>query len=215
MKYNIGNLGFKTKKECETFTRTLIYKLDCCDIKKDHPDYNFFVYLFKNHPEYEIKKGTGIDYFSIVPSPMMNKYRQTMLTRLDGTKIDFSWVYCCQFKERTPKDNLIKSMRSAIRDDIIKYKRSNSLICNDCKTKTEASHDYHVDHDNPSFQTLKDNFLQLTTKQIPTLFADCEKYHYAIFKEADIEFEKDWVIFHKKHCKLQILCKNCNLRKTK
>jgi len=213
MKYNIGNLGFKTKKDCETFTRTLIYKLDCCDIKKDHPDYNFFVNLIKNHPEYEIKKGTGIDSFSIVPNPMMNKYRQTVLTRLDGTKIDFSWVNCCQFKERTPKENLIKSMRSAIRFDIMKYKQTHSLTCNYCKTIKEEC--YHVDHDNPSFQTLKDNFLQLTTKQIPTLFADCEKYHYAIFKEEDIEFEKDWVEFHKKNCNLQILCKSCNLRKRK
>lgn len=212
-KYNIGDMEFKTKKECENFTRSFIHKLGCCIINKDHKDFIFFVNLIRNHPEYEIKKGTGIDSFSIVPNPMMNKYYQTMIKRLDGTEIDFSWVYCCQFKERTPTFNLIRSMRSAISDDIIKYKRTHSLTCNYCKTNTEVYENYHVDHDSPSFQTLKDNFLQLTTKQIPTSFTDCKKNHYAIFKEADVDFKKDWVDYHNNHCNLQILCRDCNLRK--
>ena len=67
-------------------------------------------------------------------------------------------------------------MSSAISDDIIKYKRTHSLTCNDRKTNTEVYENYHVDHDNPSFQTLKDIFLQLTTKQIPTSFTDCKKF---------------------------------------
>jgi hypothetical protein len=91
-----------------------------------------------------------------------------MIKRLDGTIIDFSWVYCCQFKERTTSDDLLRSMREAIKYDTIKYKQKQSkLICNFCKTENELYENYHVDHHNPSFQTLKDNFLQLTKKQIP------------------------------------------------
>jgi len=72
---------------------------------------------------------------------------------------------------------------------------------------------YHEDHDNPSFQTLKDIFLQITTKQIPTSFSDCKKIHYAIFKEADVYFKNNWVDYHNNHCNLQILCRDCNFRK--
>jgi hypothetical protein len=50
-----------------------------------------------------------------------------MIKRLDGTEIDFSWIYCCQFKERTPTFNLISSMKTAISDAIIKYKRTHSF----------------------------------------------------------------------------------------
>jgi hypothetical protein len=49
MKYNIGILGFKTKKECEIFTRNKINSLGCCDIKKDNENYIFFNNLIKNH----------------------------------------------------------------------------------------------------------------------------------------------------------------------
>ena len=38
----------------------------------------------------------------------------------DGSETDFSWVYCCQFKERTNIDDLLRAMRNAIKYDIIK-----------------------------------------------------------------------------------------------
>ena len=38
-KYNIGDMEFKTKKECENFTRSFIHKLGCCIINKDHKDF--------------------------------------------------------------------------------------------------------------------------------------------------------------------------------
>ena len=107
-----------------------------------------------------------------------------MIKRLDGSEIDFSWVYCCQFKERTTSDDLSKAMREAI-----KYKQKQSkLICNFCKSENEVYENYHVDHHNPSFQTLKDNFLQLTKKQLPLSFGDCKIYKLTIFKDEDEDF---------------------------
>ena len=95
------------------------------------------------------------------------------IRRIDGSDIDFSWVYCCQFKERTTREYLINAMREAIKDDTMKYKQQSKLICNFCKTENELYENYHVDHHNPSFQTIKDNFL-LTKKQIPSSFGDCK-----------------------------------------
>ena len=90
----------------------------------------FFHDLLKNHPEYETKKGCGIDYFFIERNPIMKKYYQTMIKRTDGTVIDFSWVYCCQFKVRTNKDDLYRAKRETIKHDTIKFKQSQiKLIC--------------------------------------------------------------------------------------
>ena len=49
-------------------------------------------------------------------------------------------------------------MRNAIKDDIIEFKRQSILKCVNCKTENELYENFHVDHDNPSFQNLKDNF---------------------------------------------------------
>lgn len=215
-KYTIGELEFKTKKDCENYTRNKIHELGCCEIKKDNSNFNFFNNLLKNHSEYENKKGCGIEYFYIEPNPLNKKYYQTMIKRTDGSKTDFSWVYCCQFKPRTVNEDLIRAMRNAIKDDVIKYKQSqNKLICNYCKSETELYEDYHVDHDNPSFQVLKDNYLLTTTKQKPTSFGECEIYKLTIFKDEDNDFEIDWINYHKLNCNFQILCRTCNLKKKK
>ena len=137
------------------------------------------------------------------------------IKRIDGSEIVFSWVYCCQFRERTTSDYLLKAMREAIKYDTIKYKQQSDLICNFCKTEKELYENYHVDHHNPSFQTLKDNFLKLTKKQVPLSFGDCKKYNVIIFKDEDEEFKNDWVDYHNKNCNFQILCIDCNLRKKK
>jgi hypothetical protein len=215
-KYYIGKLEFKTKKECQNYTRNIINNLGCCIINKDHVQFIFFYNLIQNHPDYDIKKGVGIDYFYIEPNPFNKKYYQTMIKRIDGSETDFSWVYCCEFKERTLSHHLSSAMRAAIKEDIIKYKqKQNKLICNFCKTENELYENYHVDHDNPSFKTLKDNFLQITTKQIPSSFGECNIYNLTIFKCEDYDLKNEWIDYHNKNCNFQILCRDCNLRKKK
>ena len=214
-KYYIGDLEFKTKKECENYTRNIINDLGCCVIQRNNTHFSFFSSLIQNHPEYKYKKGVGIDYFYIEPNPLIRKNYQMGIKRLDGSEIVFSWVYCCQFRERTTSDYLLKAMREAIKYDTIKYKQQSDLICNFCKTEKELYENYHVDHHNPSFQTLKDNFLKLTKKQVPSSFGDCKKYNVIIFRDEDEEFKNDWVDYHNKNCNFQILCRDCNLRKEK
>jgi len=89
-KYNIGNI---VNKACEEYTRAKIKFLGWCIIDKNHIDYTFFENLLKNHNEWVEKVGVGIDYFYIIPNPIIDKYYQTMINRLDKSIIDFSWVY--------------------------------------------------------------------------------------------------------------------------
>lgn len=216
MKYNIGNLQFKTKKECENYTRDLIKKIGCCKIKKDHEQFIFFNDLIKNHPEYDEKKGVGIKYFRIINNPLNRKTFHTIIKRKDNTKTNFSWVYCCQFKKRSPTFNLFRSMREAIKDDTIGFKRKqNILVCNYCKEKDFIYEYYHVDHHEPSFKKLRDDFLKSTKQKIPTSFDTCEKSKLSIFKDEDKEFKNEWMKFHRKKCNFQILCQDCNLKKSK
>jgi hypothetical protein len=213
--YYIGELKFNTKEQCKNYTRNIINNLGCCVINKHHTHFRFFENLLQNHPDCNDKKGIGIDYFYIRHNSLNKKCYHTMIKRSDGSEIDFSWNHCCDFKERTQNEYLVKSMRNAIKDYAINYKQQQgNLICNFCKTENELFADYHVDHHNPSFKILKDTFLQLTKKQIPTVFGECEK-NLTIFKDEDEDFKNDWVDYHNVNCNFQILCKYCNLRKNK
>lgn len=212
--YFIGDLHFRTKNECENYTRNIINSLGCCTINKENPHYSFFANLIENHPNAELKIDCGIDYFFIEPNPFNKKYYQTMIKRLDGSETDFSWKNCCEFKKRTTEFYLTRAMRAAIKDYVIQFKRKQTkLICNFCKNENELYGNYHVDHSEPSFKTLKNNFLQLTKKQLPTSFEDCKVYNLSVFKDEDKDFENEWVEYHNKYCNYQILCRSCNLRK--
>ena len=167
--YCIGDLTFKSKKQCKNDTRDIINKLGCCVIDKDHIYIyiynNLFDNLLKNHSEYEIKKCVGIACFIIRNDPIVKKAYQMSIDRIDNSSIIFSWVYCCQFKPRTISQILDSAMRNTISIDTIQYKQSqDELICNYCKTTNEPYENYRVDHDNPSFKTLQNDFLQTTNK---------------------------------------------------
>lgn len=205
----IGNIEFKTKKECENFTRTKITELGCCKINKENIDYMFFYELLNNHPKFETKIGTGIDYFYIQKNKLNPKSYQTMIKRVDGTYDDFSWVYCCKFKERTTIFYLLRAMRQTISIDTIEYKKNNKLICAICNNSKNAYHDYHVDHKYPSFNTISNNFIELNTP--PTTFNHSTQI--TTFNEKDNIFKKNWYNYHKQNSSFQILCSHCNTSK--
>jgi hypothetical protein len=209
--YNIGNIQFKTKKATEEFTRNKIKVLGCIQISKDHQDYIFFVNLLKNHPEFSEKKGVGIDYFFIQPNSLNNTYFQTMIKRTDGSIIDFSWVNCCKFKPCSPTDNLKKAFREAIKEETIHFKQNNSLVCSFCLKDNEEYSKYHVDHNEPSFKTLYQDYLQKTKHKVPVKFGDCN--FLTSFLVDDKIFKDDWIAYHNSNCNLQILCSSCNLKK--
>jgi len=65
-----------------------------------------------------------------------------MIKILDGSDIDFSWVYCCQFKEWTTSDDLLRAMREAIKYDWIDYHNKNcnfQILCKDCNLRKKKT----------------------------------------------------------------------------
>ena len=214
MKYYIGPISFNSKKQCESFTRNIINDIGTTPRIKEGDNYfTFFNDLIKNHPDYEEKVGCGIDYFFIQPNAMNRKTYQTMIKRLDGTTIDFSWVYCCQFRVKSSMNNLTTAMRQAIAPDTIRFKKSQEeLICMFCNKSNLDYSEYHVDHNDPPFRTIRDNFINIE-KELPTTFKDCPKTYLAIFKDEDNEIKNKWIKYHNDNCTLQILCRECNIEK--
>lgn len=209
-KYFVGNVMFTSKKACENYVRNEIKKIGYKTIYQHTVEFLFLENVFKNHSEYETKKGNGIDYFVITPNPLTGRDFQTKFIRPDGSEEVFSWVYCCQFKPRTNLENLTRAMREAIKNDIIEFKHKSQHKCQICGTEES---DFHVDHNFPPFRDLKTNFLNTTTTQQPTYFTECPVYCLTKFREEDSEFCREWQTYHLSNANLQMLCKTCNLKK--
>jgi hypothetical protein len=60
-------------------------------------------------------------------------------------------------------------MRETIHCDNHEFKMKQVMKCNLCKTTDHVCADFHVDHDDPTFRVIKDNFLKQTNLPIPTI----------------------------------------------
>ena len=103
---------------------------------------------------------------------------------------------------------LTGAMRYAIRRQIMQWKESNRIFqkCQQCLTLLHL----HADHVIP-FTIIQQNFLKLQTQPLPTKF----RYNRKTCQPQllDVSFARRWQFYHKKHAKLQWLCKTCNLSK--
>jgi hypothetical protein len=194
------------------YTRNVINSLGCGKINKDHIHYNFFENLLKNHDHYDEKRGEGIDYFYITTDPINRRNNQTWIKRIDDSDIVYSWNHCCKFKSTTQNELLASCMRNSIHDDILEFKQHQIMRCNLCKTIDCTWLDFHVDHVDPPFREIKDNFLKQTNLRIPSIFGNCKNFSTKIFMDDDVAFKNEWIAYHKTNAVLQILCKTCNLK---
>ena len=190
---------FKTKKALTDYTRDLIAQLGCCEIKEGI-SFQFFNDLLKLHDEYDMKVGAGILGFRIGLNPTTFTPNHMSVMRVDGTEESFSWKHCCQQRPRTPKENLTNAMREAIDYQAVAFKLSNKLKCVTCG----STHKLEADHIN-NFSILRDNFLK--NRDAPLLLKDLKTSKTIL---AESQFKNDWIDYHEKEAKFQILCKPCN-----
>ena len=212
MKYKIGKNNFKTKKEAENFARNYINKLGCGFTSiLDVEPFKFFIDLINNHPNSKDKIGCGIKYIQIQKNRLNKNALETIIVRNDNSTIDFSWLKCSTSSSNSIFDNLKAAMRQFVSVDTQNFKKNSIMKCEFCDC---VEFDFHVDHHEPSFKKLVDDFLIINPNH-PTNFDDEPKTNIAIFKKDDKDYADIWREYHTKNAKLQILCSDCNLRKSK
>lgn len=207
---NIGNKRFSTKKACEEFTRQLVASLGVCEIRKDNEHYEYFDKLLEHHKSYDEKAGCGIDYFFITTNPLKRNDLMTMICRVDGSTDVFSWKKCSNARFDTDDAKLSRAMRNSISDGVIKFKRESELVCCNCNVRSLQYSEYECDHKYPPFSQLKADFM--VGRTAPKEFVDVE--FMKRFREEDKNFESEWRDYHNFHATYQILCKNCNGKKS-
>lgn len=223
MKYIIADKKFSTKKEiteyCKALKRTvgIIYVADSIG-------YRFLTALIREgHLNAKHKLRKAINYIYVDK----NKYGITrfMLKYLDGTEDDFSYISCIdnlgKETEEARKSRIRKKKNSAyrlsIKDQIQEFRNNSYNICELCGNSS-INTIFHVDHKNPTFAQLIEDFENIVNVSIPEEFIDIDTTSYEhgrhMFREEDRKYCEWWKDYHKKCANLQILCSKCNLTRS-
>ena len=211
MAFTIDNKQFKNKTTLIKYVQQKINNIGIAKIDNTNAHYNFFVELINMHPDKIDKIGTGIKCFELEQNKINKKCINQLIHRIDGSIISFSYKVCCNINIYN-KNDLTNALRYAIYPQTHNYKINNILCCAICNT-TDKNILYETDHI-ILFTQLKDDFLKITKHTIPTEFKK-DSNNMTMFMNCDNSFKNEWINYHRKNCKLQILCKKCNMSKSK
>ena len=209
-----GSYQFKTKKSATEEARRRINKYEagaslCSD------DELFFASLFTLHHEYELKKGAGIEHIQVEQDFHHN--RCLYIHRIDGSKIDCSWVKCIQ--PASQKTIVAMAFRRTVKEIIIAFKDAQLKVVKVCPElgTTLTYKNSHVSYQSPSFDTLFNNFLkhhQLGFEAVGLTNPTPEDSDQRGML-SDQVLSDNWCQYHKKHANLRLLSEKANLRRLK
>lgn len=159
------------------------------------------------HPQ-----NNDIEYFVIRLDRF--KLRTLYIKPFELPERDISYKCCIQYifdkvnLKQFYKKRILSAFRNTISSQIYSFKDTISEnIC--CKCKSSTSSKYHIDHKETSFCQILDEFLgmknlKLNQIEIVETTPLCHEF-------IDKSLEQDWVIYHQKNAKYQVLCATCNM----
>ncbi|MBL8090838.1 MAG: DCL family protein [Anaerolineales bacterium] len=218
--YTIQSEIFPTKNALKKRIQEILYQYKI-DQQLSNGDFLFMIEVLKNHPDYEIKNGVGINAIFVKQNPVYKQHRGFWVARLDGTETDFSYLEC--LKETTHKKKFINACRVAIEPYTQEYKRTFFNNLNGkvyfCPYTNEPLNfiGSHVHHEEPNtFQQLvkifvTENMIEINNVEINSAAGD--NLIQDTFK--DKKLERLWIDFHNSHAKLQIISRKGNLSHSK
>ena len=207
-------MEFKNLTAKKTYFLNKKYRIGLCESVKTYNETDFleFCELFKSHPDYDEKINDIID-ISINPN-YYNNNTELQIIKKDKSARAISLLECCKgnvANKNIPIQNLKSAMRNSISTQINEFRRKNPIeICNKCQLMGKVD----VDHHNPTFQQIYNNFMKINKLNLPTEFNN-HISNSSIFKDDDIIFNETWQKYHMSNCNLRYLCHLCNLKRPK
>jgi hypothetical protein len=208
-----GTFQFRTKKAATDEIRRRINSYETSEALKLN-DQLFFEELFKHHDEYQEKIGAGVKYIQVERD--FNKNRCLYIHRVDGTKIDISWVHCV--RPATMKSTVSMAFRRAVKHTIkdFKDKTLSEYSCCPILNIPLNSKNCHVSYVEPTFDTLLKEFLTLNNNTYESIELENpkpqDKDQRGVLK--DLNLKTSWISYHRTNTRLELWSADANLRKT-
>ena len=196
----INDVCFNSQKAAIEHTRKVLCELESeAEIRPGAKGWGYLDVLIKRHPEYESKKGKGIN--SIVIKRDYNGNIAMDIKRIDGTIVEISWLYCVKNQAASPQENLKNAMRYAVIRQREEFKRKISCpspICAICGKAIQLLEQMEVHHDKFPFVDWANAFI-VENGTPPTRFDEDPITNQAKFTEADRAYSESWQNFHRCH----------------
>jgi len=216
MKIEVGDITFPTKTAALAHCRALTARYGHNSKVTGAADDAFLRNLTLRHPHAEEKIGVGIAHFKVQCMPPYHTSLGLVLHRTDRSKTDMSYTACISGPK--PWADFGRAARYAVGWQIAAFKAAafakGQTHCPLSGEKIFADN-CHVDHFNPSFQTLlKDYLAEMGTdwqqvKLVPHS-SGAGGYEFA-HQEDDDEF----AAYHAKHANLRVLSPHSNLSRAR
>lgn len=207
---------YRTQGEFETFVKNLIYNEIgvCNDIKNEYPfQYGLLIRILERHPDF-ILKTKNMCNIQIIEDKLNRNALKIMIINTDKSKIDISWKCAITGKNKSDKSSLMSAMRSSIDDQIHQFRKDNELKCVFCFRTDNLQVDHIIHFDEIVFNFM--NVIKDKKINIPNEFIETDdNTHRKCFLEIDNNFKNEWINYHYINSSLRVLCKTCNLTRTK
>nr|WP_231615209.1 DCL family protein [Pseudoalteromonas sp. SWYJ118] len=207
-----GSFQFRTKKAATDEIRRRINAYETSEVLKKE-DQLFFEELFKLHDGHDKKVGLGIKHIQVERD--FNNNRCLYIHRVDGTKIDISWVHCV--RPATIKSIVSMAFRRAVKETIKDFKVkaiSKGSCCPILKIPLNLKNS-HVSYVKPSFDELLSEFLTLTNNTYESVELENplsgDKDQRGKLKNLNIKIS--WIKYHRSNSNLELWSAGANLRK--
>jgi len=213
MQLTLGGHLWETKKAAEGFCRKILHAYPLGATVTDALDHHFLLDVLERHGNAEGKIGCGVVSFQVEPDKF--GHRCFWLTRLDGTRTYFSYLWC--FKKSPDNAQRARfAFRSEVQDQIIAFKtsafRGNVTALSAISGKLLTWDQANVDH-TPPLHALRDAFLVRAQTRLEDVSVQPwrEGEHRYLFVSR--AFAEAWRSFHSTYATLRIVSAEENAEK--
>lgn len=133
------------------------------------------------------------------------KDTRTLAISHDGSTFEV-WSWNKAIDGYNHSTNVIRALRSAIKEQTDEYAASNAAICVACGSDKNTS----VDHKSRSFSKIAHEFLTKNPRVDCSVSNDGVGFGWKLAQQATLDA---WLKYHKDHADYQILCTSCNSKK--
>jgi hypothetical protein len=202
--------------------KEILYSFANLSIKKNDPEYNIIHELLTRHPEADQKIGVGVDHFYVQRSKWKRNQYNFMISRVDGTTVDFSYIACLNptHKKYTEKHDWNPLFRHVVKDQIDSFRECafavvgsrDKFVCSQTKLKYKKIYS-HVDHVYPlTFESILLEFIKKYNVDLDSLKVSKDLGTTEIQRILNKDVTKAFYEFHKERSVLRIVCSSANLQ---
>jgi hypothetical protein len=216
-RYRIGTQVFARKKDAVDRIKTVLQGTPP-GASLDSDNLALVLDLLQMHPDADRKMGPGIRAIRVEKNGAQDWQRSFVVHRTDGSIEDFSYQKCLATSAATvQRMDALKSLRRAIKPQIDAFRqglpeRSVCAITGAALARNAG----HIDHADPPFSTLAEEWLAQQGLNCETLVERhlCRNTMATGPKPfLDSALEASWTAYHAKHARLQHTTTTANLRK--